>query len=44
MGWYLATASFKRMGKCMIKMIRSAGRRLGIMEELLSFLWEQKLW
>ncbi len=28
----------------MIKALRSAGRRVGIMGELLSFLWERKLW
>lgn len=28
----------------MFRAIRSAGRRLGIMGELLYFLWEQKLW
>jgi hypothetical protein len=28
----------------MIKMIRSASRRVGLMGELLSYFWEQKLW
>ena len=28
----------------MPKALRAAGRRVGIMGELLSFLWEQKLW
>jgi hypothetical protein len=28
----------------MIKAIRIAGRRVGIMGELLRFLWERKLW
>jgi hypothetical protein len=28
----------------MIKAIRTAGRRVGIMGELLAFLWERKLW
>ena len=28
----------------MAKALRAAGRRLGIMGELLAFLWEQKLW
>ena len=28
----------------MPKAIRAAGRRVGIMAELLGFLWERKLW
>jgi len=28
----------------MPKALRAAGRRVGIMGELLTFLWEQKLW
>ena len=28
----------------MSKAIRAAGRRVGIMSELLGFLWERKLW
>ena len=28
----------------MPKALRAAGRRVGIMGELLAFLWEQKLW
>jgi Family of unknown function (DUF5989) len=28
----------------MPKAIRAAGRRVGIMGELLAFLWERKLW
>jgi Family of unknown function (DUF5989) len=28
----------------MPKAFRAAGRRVGIMGELLAFLWEQKLW
>ena len=28
----------------MAKAIRAAGRRVGIMSELLGFLWERKLW
>jgi hypothetical protein len=28
----------------MIKAFRTAGRRVGIMGELLRFLWERKLW
>jgi hypothetical protein len=32
------------MEKRMAKGFRAAGRRFGIMRELLSFLWERKLW
>jgi len=44
MRWCWAIALSERMEKHMAKGFRAAGRRVGIMGELLSFLWERKLW